>query len=357
MIIDTEDKEALRQYEEDYQNLVYEKRNKGAYDETDIMLVRVTDHVPNNGISPAICNIPFIISPNSMQNFVIYRYLKERYTDSKGETSLTEEEKAILNEKAKALTPLSTEYRSSVHFTLNGVVTNHMYGDFSGEVVIIEPFACHEDDSNIISVRPDDTYFKDGVSLSKDAVILVPLEMKDSFPDCGVEYVFYKGDRDLAVDMCLVKKGIVPEQIADSYIEESKTSGMLRTFISQKKYDTTRHFDSTVRAEDNEKSEVLKQMYDKMFYDYLFGTVYPNGEHRREYDLLITTATSNWIVDTERQNAFLGIVKDIGLEKYSQIVTSFNESIRTQLEAGQIKTNNELLRITPMEIPKHGNTK
>ena len=357
MVIDTEDITQVQEYEDKKQDLIYEKRDKGKYDSSDIALVRVTGFVPMDGVAPAICNVPFLVEPNSMQNFVIHNYLKKQFVKREGNAALTEEKRKELNQIARSLTPLSSEYRSSVHFALNGAVSDHAYGTFPGKLVIIDPFTSHENDSNILSVRPEDTYFKDGVSLSPDAVVLAPIELENELPDCGVKYVFYNGDRDEAVNMYLVLIGIVPEEIRDSYVEGSRTSDMLRAFITENGYDQTKHSQSSIRDEDFKKSEALQSIYDKMFYDHLFGIAFPNGEHRREYDLLTTTSGENWIVDFERQDALTNIIDELGLEKYSQIVISFNEGIRERFKKHDIPTNNELLGITPTQIPKHNNTR
>ena len=72
--------------------------------------------------------------------------------------------------------PLCSTYRSTIHFTLNGLVGNHMGGNFSGRnFIILDSFEEHKSD-DIGSFHECDTFFSGDVRLSKDAVICMPEE-------------------------------------------------------------------------------------------------------------------------------------------------------------------------------------
>lgn len=64
-------------------------------------------------------------------------------------------------------------YRSTIHFCLNGLVGNHAYGNFSNKkFIILEPFKYHVNEGNIISLRSEDTFFKDYVNLYEATIIM-----------------------------------------------------------------------------------------------------------------------------------------------------------------------------------------
>lgn len=97
-------------------------------------------------------------------------------------------------------------YRSTIHFCLNGLVGNHAYGYFSErKFLILEPFKYHVNDENIISLRSEDTYFKDYINLY-DAIVIMPKKI----------YEVLKGNNELA-NYKIITYDFTREQIQEMY--------------------------------------------------------------------------------------------------------------------------------------------
>lgn len=344
MVIDTTDVKQMAEYERAKERLIEEKLDKREYTSSDIALVRVTDHLPVNGLVPAISNVPFVKVMHDVAYTAVYNMFKEpgKSWDE-------------ISSKAETVSPLSTQYRSSVHFCLNGIVSSHMQGNFEGNpFVIIEPFREHENDDNILAVRGEDTYFKEGLQLSDSAVILVDERYAQQCLDSSVDpkrVIFYRGVQEEAVNMVLVKMGIVPELIGKDYIIDSKTSEMIRKFIDDKNYPQDKHCFSESYFKDDEKTLVLWQKYAEKFYSYLYSNVYGDiTDKKGEIDYLANAPG----FDDEAVEKVGSIIKSIGIDNYRNIVNSYNNAIIEKIERGEYPNNNEILSGAPLEnsIPK-----
>lgn len=65
--------------------------------------------------------------------------------------------------------------RTTIHFTINGLVSSHMYGNFDDRAyIIMEPLKHHIDEESLIGLRVEDTYFDNDIALSDEAIILIP---------------------------------------------------------------------------------------------------------------------------------------------------------------------------------------
>lgn len=343
MLIDTNDKKQMEEHERLTKQLIREKKDKGVYTSSDIALVRATDHLPLNGVIPAISTVPFVEKMHDVAHEAVDAIFNEQgiaWEDRK--------------ERVKDLTPLSTQYRSSVHFCLNGLVASHMQGNFTGNpFVIIEPFKEHENDDNILAVRGEDTYFKDGLQLSDKAVILVDERCAQGCLDCGLDsnqFIFYRGDQEEATNIVLAKMGYVPELIGKDYIIDSDTSEMIREFIRKSNYPQDKHCFSESYREDDEKNLILWKKYAENFYSYLYSNVYGDiTDKKREIDYL----SQVMCYDRRAIEHFSGFIKTIGLENYENIVNAYNGAIIEKIERGEYPNNNQILSGAPLENSIH----
>ena len=342
--------------------LMDEKVNKGYYDASDIVLVRVTDFLPIGGGIPSISNVPFVCKPYlSTYNAIYSYYLKsdeilkklndafDKEQDFQRKIVIQKEIKKreeVIKEMVLKNTPYATQYRSTIHFCLNGLVSSHMYGDFNGKFVIIEPFIFHEDDLNIDSVRPEDTYFKENITLSSKAVIMVNEDDKKEIEEYidikKYNIVFYRGDKQIAVNNQLIKMGIIPEKIGEHGLRDSDTSSYIYDFIKNKKYQQEKHCYSNSYKEDDKKSLELWHMYELEFYNYLLKFV----GNFKDKDLLIEIINDINRYYSERlvlEELLIKIIEEIGIEKYSRIVNEFNTTILNKIQSNNYPTNNEIL--------------
>ena len=106
--------------------------------------------------------------------------------------------------------------RRTIHFTLNGLVGSHEYGNFQNRnFIIIEPFDEHVNDDSLMNINEADTYFEDNMVLSKRASILIPVERyKELIKDEKMlrelnkfDIRLFDGNEEEAVRMCLLDKG------------------------------------------------------------------------------------------------------------------------------------------------------
>ena len=336
MFIDATDELTLKKAEQLKQKLIEHKKYDD-YTAEDIALVRVTDHFPIDGIINSISNVPFVHYMNDLSHEALDEILKEE--------GLSYDER---KEEVNSHTPLSTQYRSSVHFCLNGIVSSHAYGNFDGNpFVIIEPFKHHESNPNILSVRGEDTYFQDRLTLSQDAIILVDERFKDLVPNnSNLNIIFYRGDQSKAVEIALLSMEIIPEVVGKDYIIESDTSEKIRTFIRGKKYPCDKHCFSESYKYDDEQNLKLWDIYSKEFYKYLYTRVYGDITNYQDEIKYLVDANS---FNEEAKAILKNIIRKLGIKEYEKLVDEYNELIRKKISEGKYPTNNEILSGKPLD--------
>ena len=129
--------------------------------------------------------------------------------------------------------------RRTVHFTINSPVESHGYGNFDEtDFVVLEPYSYHE--SEYISVAVPDTWTRNSVRLSNEAILLVSEEQYQklcSYKDLALKrverakdlmyYITIKKYIDLAkkTNLDLDKSLILPEihEILDTFEKHKKS--------------------------------------------------------------------------------------------------------------------------------------
>lgn len=134
-----------------------------SYEIDDCVLVRTTDAFPFRGVveTPAHGDA-FVSISSEIFNYPILKILRKKYS---GDELLEEMRKYNLCIK---------NLRNTIHFCINGLVGNHMLGNFSGRsYVIVEPLKYHITDSSLRSLAVHDTYFEDDMYLSDEAILII----------------------------------------------------------------------------------------------------------------------------------------------------------------------------------------
>lgn len=353
MLIDTNNQDLLIFIEKRKKQLIDEKLNKGSYTSEDIALVRVTDHFPIDKKIYSISNVPFVVKLNDIpKEFATYKLfnLEEKIKNQDYQTTLNTIKE--INEKAKEYSPYSTQYRSSIHFCLNGVVSSHIMGNFENKpYVIIEPFSFHEKDSNILSVRAEDTYFKDAIILSDKAIILVDEYYKDNILNINnssnFNIIFYRGNQKTAIEVVLLWMNIIPELMANNHVVESPTSKLLINFIQEKKYNTEKHCLSQSYYNDDQRNLILWKKYAENFYTFLYSKIV---DEATIYEKEIKFLSESSYRDKEALILFEKIINKIGINNYKLIVDEYNQFIIEQIKEGKYPTNNDILDGAPLGI-------
>ena len=178
-----------------------EHMEAGKVETSDLVLVRTTTMFPKGGIVETT----------------------DKHSDLLTEDSPFARELEELKVEDEKFNILKFQNRRTIHFTLNGLVGSHEYGDFKGRnFIIIEPFEEHVNDDSLMNINEADTYFGDNMVLSKRASILIPVEKyKELIKDQKMleelnkfDVRLFDGDESKAVEMCLVDRGYTYGEIA-----------------------------------------------------------------------------------------------------------------------------------------------
>lgn len=182
---------------------------EGKVETKDLALVRTTTIFPKNGIIETTDKHSDLIVEESP-------FAKEL------------KEAGVIDPKKYNI--LKFQNRRTIHFTLNGLVGSHEYGNF----IIIEPFDEHVEDDSLMNINEADTYFQDNMVLSKRAAILIPVEKyKALIKDENMlkelnklDIRLFEGNEEEAVRMCLLDKGYAFGEIHkwgfETYLDREK---------------------------------------------------------------------------------------------------------------------------------------
>lgn len=141
--------------------------------------------------------------------------------------------------------------RETIHFAINGLVQSHDYGNFEGrKFIIIEPLKYHIDES-LLSIRPEDTFFKGNITLSNESVILMNIDTYESIkndPNYEKElnsfpniFVYSGNNEELAVKETLNILGYDSFLVSNNYF----TNGSDKDYPAKEMTDFLREFTKT----------------------------------------------------------------------------------------------------------------
>lgn len=228
---------------------------------SDLILVRTTDFYPEHSVVE-------ILDKHTMpelQDSLFRREIEECGLDSK-EFELY----SFIN-------------RRTSHWTLNGLVSSHMYGNFEGrKFIILEPFEEQVNGEGLLSIDESDTYFNGDLKLSDKAIILMKLEeYKERYKDPAkrkemeqMDIRLFVGDEKVAVKMLLQELGYVYEDIGTwgydlntntpeleyaRKLEEAMRNETARLQEEGKSVETVTHFYSESRSIDNKRMWDLEE--------------------------------------------------------------------------------------------------
>lgn len=294
------------------------------------MLVRTTDGFPFDGtvLTPEHANVVISDLPTTM-HYIIVDMLREKYGD--------QFEKYLNDFNIKQI-----EKRHTIHFCINGLVSDHEYGEFQGrKYIIVEPLKYHLDE--IKSLRVEDTYFDDDVVLSSEAVVLMPVQeyerIKNNF-DYIKEFdrfkvVVYNGDPLLAVQNVLNSLGYDSFLINKhgytngfkSDMSASKMYKMICNYAINNNISVDRHLGSADSRIDNKKildddiiieSELIDVMISKLGKD----------EKLSNY---LKSELGNSFPDSDYKDKLTQLIKEFGLENLSNEIAVYNAKFEESL--------------------------
>lgn len=162
-------------YTEDMYDETPDERNveKDEYSISDCILVRTTNVFPKNKVVQTPDNgNAYGFGSSSIFGDVVWSMIREKYPKV-----MTSEEEALFSAELSQYDVFFEICRSTIHYTLNGLVSSHMYGNFDDRAcIVVDLLEEHIDDESLIGLRVEDTYFNDDMELSSRSTLMMPVE-------------------------------------------------------------------------------------------------------------------------------------------------------------------------------------
>lgn len=193
-------------------------------------------------------------------------------------------------------------YRSTKHFSLNGLVSSHAYGNFSARsFIFLDPFSEHKDD-NMASFNTVDTYYnvsrEKPFCLSEKAILMMPISryneiaskqgMRSQFNKYRDVTVF-SGDEKIAVEMKLEELGVFSEEIGMQISSPDFLNDAMNNFCKSNEYVSKVHYYSEENAADkkiiNQNCERLEKEFYKEMFDKFGNPSYTFSQSKVEREL------------------------------------------------------------------------
>lgn len=306
----------------------------------DCILVRATDHFPfDRTVQTPDHAYAYSFDSSLIIGQELYNLFEEKYQHLDFVTKCKK-----VNEELKRYDVFYEISRQTVHFTINGLVSNHSLGSFdNSNFIILEPFKYHLDDS-LKGLRVEDTYYNDDVVLSNEAVILIPksyfekMKMDNKILSELNNYniVVFSENEKMAVRTVLINLGYHYYDICEHgySFEKSDTSSrdmllFIQKFANNNNVSQDRHFDSEINNEDrtrrHDKSMLVcidhlkflldNSNFDSNIKDELLNLVILSDVDLKSYGLV-----------QRKNNLIRELINSLGLEKLAILTKQFNET-------------------------------
>ena len=247
---------------------------KDNYTIDDCLLIRTTDIYPQNHI----VQTPKHGHAYSFGSSVLFSDLLISRIKSKYPNVMSSQEEKEFEQVLREYDVFFSIPRSTIHFTINGLVGSHEYGSFDNRpFIIIEPLKNQIDNPSLEGIRTEDTYFSDDLVLSKDAVIMIPKWYYDSIDSSTIksEYnVFvFEGKEIDAISYVLNSLGY------NAFIVGKH--GYVKSFMDQNDETNMTLFIRNFAHNNNLKQD--KHCYSEIYKDDYITRYKANNEEEREY--------------------------------------------------------------------------
>lgn len=354
LIIDADNQLNIIEYEKQKEELMRQKGEKGIYEIDDFAMIRTTNFLDEDLVLKAVCDVPLVINTENVARSAIYNLLVKEYNIN----IYNDEQQDFLREKLNQFSPLSTQYRSTIHFTLNGLVSNHSKGTFDNQnFIIIDKLNQHLGKDDFRSIRMEDSFVFEKFPLSSDATILINYDKYEELTRDRPwlldmkNVILFKGDEKIATEMVLTSMGIIPEKIETHSAEITERTPMYQKFFDtvKEKYgiEQTKHYYSEEYQLDDEKSLKLWKIYDTQFYTELFDYFKVDETNKAK---MIEFLNSNIINRVDQQKMLTDFILQVGLENYKNFVLLYNGEILKNISDGIYPTNKMILNSGKIEL-------
>lgn len=325
---------------------------------SDLVLVRTTNAFPKNGVVETL----------------------DKHTMPEFQDSLFRKEIEESGLDPKEFDIYSFLNRRTSHWTLNGLVSSHMYGNFEGRnFIIVEPFDKQVDHDGLLNIDEADTYFNGDLKLSNRAIVLMKLEeYKERYKDSAkreemknMNIRLFVGDEKIAVKMLLQDLGYVYEEVGmwgyalDTDTPELQYARKLENVMTAeterlqqegKSIKPGTHFYSETREIDLKKTMELEQDKIDRFVDMLAQ----NSDVNFSPKYLKRIFINRMFLKDDNEDHYLdsnikepeGLVRmgpkevfeKVGPEKLKEITQKYNEIILQEHKEARKKKDEELIQ-------------
>lgn len=342
-----------------------------------LALVRVSNVIPTNETILPISEVPYLTKSYSGANMFI-NSLESLLSESgvipplldfseEGFEKHAKEQERILAEYS----PYTSDYNSTLLFSINGIVPDDMNNTFSDKTcAIIEPLMSQINKGNCVSIVPTDTAFKGPMQLSSDAVILIEEnryenlseEDKMKLKNLNLTVETFKGKIKEAIKSKLEERGYVAEDLSLSaehdYNISKETREAIDDIAEKKNIGKVLYFNvldrrtSDVDKLDKVKDEAdnlfnVKEYYQDEFYKYLFSKL-PIKEFEGESGEIFTKEELEYeVMHYKTAKSYTDMlcsgIKKMGLDKYKDIVTTYNKKLEALRDSGKLPTPQQII--------------
>ena len=326
---------------------------KDKYDEytlDDCILIRTTDAFPfDRIIETPVHGNAFVHGDSYILGDAIADMIRDKYPDR----SINKEAKENFFKELGETKIASKSYRSTIHFTINGLVTSHLYGNFDNrDYTIFEPLKHHIKDSSLLSLDACDTYFNDDMKLSNEAIILIEkkkyeeIKNKEEYSEVlnNMEVYVYTGNIEEAVSIILHDYGydsfIINNHGYVNGLSDNTGANKMWECLDELRKDynieVIPHFDSEFNHEDIKKTSIEGEKSDLENFIYIFDRAIKDNLLDNELVSSINTA-----LELDKDNS-ISYLKEKN-SKYMHYNQDYNEYGKSYL-----------LKIVPTFIEKIG---
>lgn len=324
---------------------MYKRKNKPKQEYTinDCVLIRTTDIFPKDKVIKTPLNgNAYGFGSSVIFNEAIIQNVKNMYPDvmSKGYEEILKDYQLFFDIP-----------RSTIHFTINGLVSSHMYGNFDDRpYIIIEPLKHHIDDPALKGLRVEDTYFNGDINLSEESILMMPktffeankgnLEFLESLK--GFNIVVFDGNDKKAVDFVIRSFGYNAFDInnhgySDAFFsnnDETRMIKFVRDLADKHAISQDRHCYSEVYKEDNQKMIDASIKREKEFLEYVINSVIIPVELKNRIESEVSSSRD--ISYLANSPSIIKLVEIIGLDNLKVLMNDYNNKCISEINEKNI---------------------
>lgn len=237
--------------------------------------------------------------------------------------------------------------RGTIHYTINGLVSSHAYGNFDNKpFIIIESLKHHINDKSLVGLRVEDTYFNDNMKLSDEAIIMISknyfdankgnLEFIESLQ--GFNIIVFSGDETKAVEFVLRSLGYNAFAVNnhgytngfDGNNDETRMLLFLRGIAQAKSIPTERHCYSASYLEEKDSMIRCVEKREKEYLLYILDNSLIPDELRKR--IVSAISDCNDIVYLSDNLYLEKLIDIIGLDNLKRLTDEYNNKCVKEIE-------------------------